>query len=252
MFLFTARFSLTASETETFSDGLSVERKRVKPILMASNSDMGSADFESLSSTSDVELLKRAWRNEKAAPEILPYEGDLVERAKGQIELVEGNIEDYVENGMDPLVVSLYQMDLDRTQFLLRSYLRVRLLKIEKFMFHTLKSEEAESRLSEQEKVFATKCVADLAKHFEESVLIKLRESYRSVLKQSLISEEDDMVPEPHLDTFVVSRSNSHVTLNLYEEGESHQIVEMYRGDVYFIRYKVAKGAIESGKVDLI
>lgn len=55
---------------------------------MASSSDMGSADFESLSSTSDVELLKRAWRNEKAAPEILPYEGDLVERAKGQIELV--------------------------------------------------------------------------------------------------------------------------------------------------------------------
>lgn len=35
-----------------------------------------------------------------------------------------------MENGIDPLVVSLYQMDLDRTQFLLRSYLRVRLLKV--------------------------------------------------------------------------------------------------------------------------
>lgn len=56
--------------------------------LMASNSDVGSADFETQISTSDVELLKRAWRNEKAAPEILQYEGALVQRAKEQIELV--------------------------------------------------------------------------------------------------------------------------------------------------------------------
>ncbi|AED95757.1 DNA replication protein-like protein [Arabidopsis thaliana] len=161
---------------------------------MASNSEAGgSADYETLMSTSDVELLKRAWRNEKAAPEILQYEGALVDRAKEQIELVEETIEDYVENGIDPLVVSLYQMDLDRAQFLLRSYLRVRLLKIEKFMFHNLNSEEAERRLSEQEKVFATRCADDLAKHFEETVLLKLPENYQSVLKQSLISEVDDM-----------------------------------------------------------
>ncbi|KAJ0253896.1 DNA replication complex GINS protein SLD5 [Hirschfeldia incana] len=219
---------------------------------MASNSDMGSADFESLSSTSDVELLKRAWRNEKAAPEILPYEGDLVERAKGQIELVEENIEDYVNNGIDPLVVSLYQMDLDRTQFLLRSYLRVRLLKIEKFMIHSIKSEEAESRLSEQEKVFARRCADDLAKHFEESVLLKLPENYQSVLKQSLISEEDDMVPEPDLDTFVVCRSKNSIQLNLYEEGERPEILEMDSGEPCFIRYKIVKAAIESGEIELI
>ncbi|CAD5334379.1 unnamed protein product [Arabidopsis thaliana] len=215
---------------------------------MASNSEAGgSADYETLMSTSDVELLKRAWRNEKAAPEILQYEGALVDRAKEQIELVEETIEDYVENGIDPLVVSLYQMDLDRAQFLLRSYLR-----IEKFMFHNLNSEEAERRLSEQEKVFATRCADDLAKHFEETVLLKLPENYQSVLKQSLISEVDDMVPQPHLDTFVVCRSKNFVSLNLYEEGESPETVEMERGDLYFIRYKIVKRAIESGQIDLI
>ncbi|KAJ4900772.1 DNA replication protein-related [Raphanus sativus] len=219
---------------------------------MASNSEMGSADFESLLSTSDVELLKRAWRNEKAAPEILPYQGDLVERAKGQIELVEGNIEDYVEDGIDPLVVSLYQMDLDRTQFLLRSYLRVRLLKIEKFMFHILKSEEAESRLSEQEKAFARRCAADLTKHFEESVLLKLPENYQTVQKQSLISDEDDMVPEPNLDTFVVCRSKNSLKLNLYEEGETPVILDLDRGEPSFVRYRAVKRAFESGEVELI
>ena len=44
-------------------------------------------DYEMLISTTDVELLKRAWRNEKAAPEILQYESSLVQRIKEQIEL---------------------------------------------------------------------------------------------------------------------------------------------------------------------
>ena len=45
-------------------------------------------DYETLISTTDVELLKRAWRNEKAAPEILPFEEALVKRAKEQIQLM--------------------------------------------------------------------------------------------------------------------------------------------------------------------
>lgn len=43
-------------------------------------------DFETFTPTTDVEPLKRAWRNEKAAPEILPFEGSLVGRIKEQIQ----------------------------------------------------------------------------------------------------------------------------------------------------------------------
>lgn len=39
-------------------------------------------------------------------------------------------MEQDAQSGIDPLTVSLYQMDLDRTQFLLRSYLRIRLQKV--------------------------------------------------------------------------------------------------------------------------
>ncbi|XVF66095.1 hypothetical protein PTKIN_Ptkin10aG0006600 [Pterospermum kingtungense] len=45
-------------------------------------------DYETLISMTDVELLKRAWPNEKAAPEILPFDEALVKRAKEQIELM--------------------------------------------------------------------------------------------------------------------------------------------------------------------
>lgn len=38
--------------------------------------------------TNDVEVLKRVWRNEKAAPEILLFETLLVERVREQISLM--------------------------------------------------------------------------------------------------------------------------------------------------------------------
>jgi GINS complex subunit 4 len=42
----------------------------------------------------------------------------------------EETLDDFTDNGVDDLVVSLYQMDLDRSLFLLRSYLRLRLQKV--------------------------------------------------------------------------------------------------------------------------
>lgn len=45
-------------------------------------------DYESLLSTTDAELLKQAWRNEKASPEILKFEAALIHRSRQQIQLM--------------------------------------------------------------------------------------------------------------------------------------------------------------------
>lgn len=47
-------------------------------------------------------------------------------------------MEEFEQSGMDPLTVSLYQMDLDRAQFLLRSYLRIRLQKVLNYVLYSL------------------------------------------------------------------------------------------------------------------
>ncbi|MBA0575002.1 hypothetical protein Golob_024008, partial [Gossypium lobatum] len=169
--------------------------------------------------------------------------------------LQEETVDDFAESGHDPLIASLYQMDLDRAQFLLRSYLRVRLQKIEKFMFHIWKMDTYKNRLSIEEEKFTERCIRDIGKHLEETVLSKLPDNYQSVLKQSIISEEDDMgficalesmvsgawndknrkslvmpvkhviptlnfslIPEPQLDTFVVAKCER-ATRPLYLDG---------------------------------
>ncbi|PIA27801.1 hypothetical protein AQUCO_07500016v1 [Aquilegia coerulea] len=204
----------------------------------------------SIAMTTDVELLKRAWRNEKAAPEILQFESSLVQRSKEQIQLMEETVEEYEGNGTDPLTVSLYQMDLDRTQFLLRSYLRIRLLKIEKFATHISKT-DSWNRLSEQEQKFTKRCMDDMEKHLTQSVLSRLPYGYQSILKQSISSEEDDMVPEPQLDTFVFCKSKSSLgAIQLDESGEEFE--DLVADDLYVLRYKSVKPLIENGQIDIV
>ncbi|KAJ4822335.1 hypothetical protein Tsubulata_035980 [Turnera subulata] len=209
-------------------------------------------DYETLISTTDVELMKRAWRNEKAAPEILQYEADLVHRIKGQIELAESNVEVFKAERKDALTVSLYEMDVDRAHFLLRSYLRIRLQKIGKYLFHILKTDEYVNRLSEAERAFARRCTDDLGNHLDETVLSKLPDNYQSVLKQSVTSEEDDMVPAPRLDAFIICKANQYIPGSDFEPEYSSEIAEMERDLLTFICYKFIKKPLEQGKIDLV
>jgi hypothetical protein len=52
------------------------------------SSASASASASASDSPSDVEILQRVWRNEKAAPEILPFQKLLVERVREQIHLM--------------------------------------------------------------------------------------------------------------------------------------------------------------------
>ncbi|XP_073147576.1 DNA replication complex GINS protein SLD5 [Henckelia pumila] len=208
-------------------------------------------DYESLLSTTDAELLKQAWRNEKASPEILKFQDALIHRSRQQIQLMEETVGEFNKNGVDSLTVSLYQMDLDRTMFLLRSYLRTRLQKIEKSVFHIEKTTELLNRLSRQELEFAERFAEDLKDHLQNSVLLKLPSQYQSHLKQSSASEEDDMVPKPKLDTYVVCRSKKFLGAVLLDES-GEDPVNIEADDLYALPYQSIKSLVESGQIDLV
>ncbi|GAV71701.1 LOW QUALITY PROTEIN: hypothetical protein CFOL_v3_15191, partial [Cephalotus follicularis] len=158
-------------------------------------------DYETLISTTDVELLKKAWRNEKGAPEILQFEDALVKRIQEQIQLMEENVEEFTHISIDPLTVSLYHMDLNITQFLLRSYLRIRLLKVDIIYYSTsLVLDSIFGRIYKQN----FNCTDAMDIHLQSSVLTKLPENYQSILKQSLMSEEDDMGTQIIFATFLI------------------------------------------------
>ena len=88
----------------------------------------------------EIESLIRAWCNEKASPDLLPYQGDLVDlflsNVKAQQEHLAGEKRDVFEAG-------LYQLDIDRVKFVLASYLRARLAKVQRWYLHLEGAPEA-------------------------------------------------------------------------------------------------------------
>ena len=128
----------------------------------------------STSGRSDAEQLKSALMNEKAAPEILQFETDLVGRIESNMDYQvrldwqqhqarrhvhraerqrqpaaaacaaprrrpqDEQIELLKENDDMKLVVEIFMSELSRIRYLLRAYLRVRLQKVERHVMYIL------------------------------------------------------------------------------------------------------------------
>lgn len=110
--------------------------------------------------------------NEKHAPDILPYQGEMVELMLGQLTHMEENLEGINANDFRRIT---HRMELERIRFVVTSYLRCRLHKIEDFTQHIITEERNRAtdkkRLSEAELKFAEEYFDSVEKHFQQLAL---------------------------------------------------------------------------------
>jgi GINS complex subunit 4 len=114
--------------------------------MMDIDFDLPSFEGESQGETSSVHRLQRAWIAERAAPDILPYESRLLEtistRLKEQAShLVEQRIDlkiAWIEQELlserdtkRTFRTVIVQTEVERVKFLIRSYLRARMHKVQ-------------------------------------------------------------------------------------------------------------------------
>jgi len=83
----------------------------------------------------DLQELTQAWISERMAPELLEYKDALIERIlsriREQVEFIELNsIELQTQEKDIKLQLMIIESELDRVNFILRSYLRTRLSKV--------------------------------------------------------------------------------------------------------------------------
>ena len=77
---------------------------------------------------SKVGDLIRAWSNEKASPELLPYRGDLVDELRADVDTQLGELRRGAVDGV--YLPGLYRLDIERVKFALAAYLRARVGKV--------------------------------------------------------------------------------------------------------------------------
>ena len=110
------------------------------------NNGTASQEEEELSTREVLQRLHDAWINEKFAPELLEHQTEVVHCLLEQIANIEENIAtEKLQNGNNPknkFAASVYKMEVGRIRFVISSYLRARLEKIQRFIFYQLEQEE--------------------------------------------------------------------------------------------------------------
>mmetsp|Transcript_151141 Transcript_151141/g.485547 ORF Transcript_151141/g.485547 Transcript_151141/m.485547 type:complete len:243 (-) Transcript_151141:136-864(-) len=153
----------------------------------------------------DLPQLHRMWRNEKYAPELLPFNVRVVQNISEVVEYVGEDLDqdrqDEDQDPNDPSYV-LRCKDLERVKYALRDYLRIRLWKLQKYPQHYLESKNLKL-LSDAERTFLREHWHHKKQFFESRMLSALPPS-----KQSLDDKIDllDMVRRPCLDKYTYAR----------------------------------------------
>eukprot|EP00484_Ammonia_sp_Unknown_P018938 CAMPEP_0197025746 /NCGR_PEP_ID=MMETSP1384-20130603/5973_1 /TAXON_ID=29189 /ORGANISM="Ammonia sp." /LENGTH=300 /DNA_ID=CAMNT_0042454317 /DNA_START=93 /DNA_END=995 /DNA_ORIENTATION=+ len=218
--------------------------------------DEDDEEEEELPISDVITMLTISWRNEKLAPEILEYEGEYVERVKAALEDKELEIDEMNEqiankcnagnidnNKMMAASIDWYKKEMQRIRYILHSYLRVRLWKIQRYLLHILSDADAYNRLSAAEQKFAT-AYSDIGEtHFKNCFLRDLPTKYRSIT-------DPEMFVRPNLNQFVVIKANENRDDIMIEDNKHH--VQLQKGNIFVSRYHNFRSHIASGSVDLI
>ncbi|KAK3264793.1 hypothetical protein CYMTET_26488, partial [Cymbomonas tetramitiformis] len=151
------------------------------------------------------------------------------------------------------------RISLNRAKYLIRSYLRTRLAKIEAHVMHILMPENGlHELLSDAEQDYAAKYTGIVDEHFHSAVLGRMPGRFDSLVQQMAPEDEGeegaeeerrfDMVPSPDLDNFVFARPLEDVG-QLEIGGDT---IDLAQSSLYIIRYRPIRGLLGSGAVDLV
>lgn len=209
-------------------------------------------DDETDDEVSIVDKLTKAWLNERNSPEILPFQFDLIENV---IELVENQVdrlelESSPSNNGGTIELAfqrcLIQIELERIKYMLQSYFRCRISKIEQFAFG-LKSgmpvSELLRLLSKPELDHLNTYIRLTEEALKESILNHLPPTLRCMEAGSGAA---------NLHAHVIARFLKD-TPSLLIDPISQAVEEnIEAGDLYVLQYTTVKELLTTGHVELI
>ncbi|KAJ3742213.1 hypothetical protein DFH05DRAFT_1504324 [Lentinula detonsa] len=159
-------------------------------ITMASASESNSARARPVSvapelyiqdDESPLSQLTKHWMNERHAPDILPAQEELlaslldhIRRQSEAVQLLRGEPSASEE---EHIRIMLVQMEVERVKFIVRSYVRTRLFKIEKFARFIMTDATIQTRITTAERAHASRHAHLTDRHFHNSVLQSLPET---------------------------------------------------------------------------
>ncbi|KAI3383648.1 hypothetical protein SNEBB_009237 [Seison nebaliae] len=201
--------------------------------------------------------MKRAWINERMAPELLPYSNTSVDCILQLISSIEKQIGSNTKKYENEFAMGIKQLESQRLHYILSGYLRKRLEKIERFAARVLDIDRKNpdiKLLSSEEVIYAEQYIANMGKMFEDSVLSHLPSMLQGI---DLLS----ITEKPNLNKFIIGRCNEDINNfdtrwnpNENDENlpESDYLINMSKDDQFIISYKKIRPQLFENKFYLI
>ncbi|RSH88447.1 GINS complex subunit [Apiotrichum porosum] len=200
----------------------------------------------------DLRRLGRVWVRERGTPDILAWEGDLIDSLLDKLEQQQKMLAtlraDPATSEEEHFRLVLVQTEMERAKYLVRSYVRTRLHKIEKYSQHIGNSPELQAHLSGAELQHARRYADLVASHFQHSVLDSLPEWMRRT--DEMTNDGVSMVSTPNVDTPVLvycRKDCGEITV-----GRGELPVQLNEGTTHLVRYHLVKRWIELGWAEVL
>ncbi|PPQ68128.1 hypothetical protein CVT24_002954 [Panaeolus cyanescens] len=207
--------------------------------------------FEEEREETPLEQLTRHWMNERHAPDILPAReellSNLLDHLRRQSEAVQLLRGDPSTSEEEHIRIMLVQTEIERVKFIVRSYVRTRLFKVEKFARHIAISDDIQKRLTAAERDHAIRHARITDQHFYLSVLQSLPEA-QSHLDDTPIFVPP-MVTEPDMSRPVFVHALRQCPPITLPDGAS---LEMKKGHISLVPYSTVATLVENEQVELI
>jgi|TARA_B110000091_G_C13736813_1_gene441505 hypothetical protein len=162
--------------------------------------------------------------------------------------LQQGLVDQAGETVEEKFKADLYQREINRVVYLLKSYLRARFLKITRHAKYILSSGEMMSKLSKAEAELVVVPYVNLKEtHLKTTFLNDLPEKFQGVSDNT--GSDPSMIDSPNLDEYVFCRVLDDIgTLRVSDD----QDLELNVGDIYALRYSTIQGLLLQGKLHLV
>lgn len=211
-----------------------------------------------------VSELFRMWRNERASPELQENPEDLIREVLELIEFQSMKLSKHQESlseaakGNFAFLDCLYQMDLERVKFVLKSFLRCRLGKIEKGWAEfwpnwssQARSDYLQSKLTSFEREYLQSFASNLVSSLQESVLDRIPDKMASLDDEEMQWNGARPVASNQPDSHVICKVKRDLG-DVVLDPITRATAPLQSNDIFVLQYSVIKQFLDTGDVELI
>ena len=208
-----------------------------------------------------IKELYRCWRNERGSPELQSNPEDLIKEVLELIEFQSNKLSDQQQQSLSSnhaFLECLYQMDLERIKFVVKSLLRCRLSKIERGWAEFWptwstpdRSQFLQSKMTGFEREYLESFASNIVSCLGESVIQRMPEKTGDLDTSEMLWQGSRPVASNNPNAHVICRVKKDLG-EVILDPITRATAELQANDTFVLQYAVIKSFLDSGEIELI